>query len=116
LLSYATTKFNSIGGTVGLRGSYDVPMAWGVLTPTARAEYRQAFDGSYQQAMYYTDLGAGVTSTLAQAQATHGTINTSLGFRARTLGGLGGEFEYGTSSGDGKVQSQSLRGTLRMAF
>jgi uncharacterized protein YhjY with autotransporter beta-barrel domain len=116
LLSYATTKFNSIGGTVGLRGSYVVPMAWGVLTPTARAEYRQAFDGSYQQAMYYTDLGAGTASTLAQAQATHGTINTSLGFRARTLGGLGGEFEYGTSSGSGRVQSQTLRGTLRMAF
>ena len=58
LLTFGATNFHSVGGTVGLRGSYDMPMNWGVLTPNARAEYRQTLDGAFQQSMYYTDLGA----------------------------------------------------------
>ena len=58
LLTFAAMKFHSVGGTVGLRGSYDMPMSWGVLTPNARVEYRQTLDGAFQQSMYYTDIGA----------------------------------------------------------
>ena len=57
-----------------------------------------------------------MTSTLTQASATRGTVNTSLGLRARGLGGVSGELEYGTSSGAGKVQSQTVRAALKMAF
>jgi hypothetical protein len=94
-------------------------MGWGVLTPTARLEYRQTLDGAFQQSLYYSDLGAGTSSTLAQIATTQGTINTSLGLRARGLGRLGavtGEFEYGTSGAAGKVQSQTVRAGLKMGF
>ena len=50
-----------------------MPMSWGVLTPTARAEYRQTLDGAFQQSMYYSDIGASMTSTLAQTSTTRGT-------------------------------------------
>ena len=116
LLTFGTMNLHSVGGTIGLRGSYDIPMRWGVLTPTARAEYRQTLDGLFQQAMYYSDLGPGMSSTLAQASATRGTVNTSLGLRARGLRGVSGEVEYSTSSGGGKVQSQTVRAALKMAF
>jgi hypothetical protein len=46
------------------------------------------------------DVGAGSTAS--------GTINTSLGFRVQGLGGISGEFEYGTSGAAGKVQSQTV--------
>ena len=117
LLTYGVTNFHSVGGTAGLRGSYDIPMRWGVLTPTARAEYRQTLDGAFQQSLYYTDLGAGTASTVASAAATRGTVDTSLGLRARSLTGVSGEFEYGTSGGAiGKVQSQTVRAALKVAF
>ena len=48
--------------------------------------------------------------------ATTGTINTSLGVRARSLRGISGELEYGTSSGAGKVQSQTIRAGLKVPF
>jgi uncharacterized protein YhjY with autotransporter beta-barrel domain len=117
LLTYAVTNFYSVGGTAGLRGSYDIPMPWGVLTPNARAEYRQTLDGAFQQSLYYTDLGAGTASAVAQTAATRGAVNTSLGLRARSLAGVSGEFEYGTSGGAiGKVQSQTVRAALKVAF
>ena len=116
LLTFNAMKFNSVGGTVGLRGAYDIPMNWGVLTPTARAEYRQALDGATQQSMYYSDVGASMTSTLAQASSTRGTLSTSLGLRARGSGGVSGEVEYGTSGGAGKVQAQTVRAGLKMTF
>ena len=119
LLTFGNTNFNSVGGTVGLRGSYDVPMKWGVLTPNVRAEFRQTLDGAFQQPLYYTDVGPSMTSTLTQASASRGAINTSLGLRARgagRMGGVSGELEYGTASGDGKVQSQTVRAALKIDF
>jgi uncharacterized protein with beta-barrel porin domain len=119
LLTFGATDFHSLTGAVGVRGSYDMPMRWGVLTPTARAEYRQTLDGAFQQSMYYSDIGASMTSTLAQASTTRGTFNTSLGLRARgsgRMGGVSGEVEYGTASGGGKVQSQTVRAGLKIGF
>jgi outer membrane autotransporter protein len=115
-LSFAAMKFHSLGGTAGLRGSYDIPMSWGVLTPNARVEYRATIDGAFQQSMNFTDIGPSVSSTLVGAGTTTGTINTSLGVRARSLRGISGELEYGTSSGAGKVQSQTIRAGLKVPF
>jgi uncharacterized protein with beta-barrel porin domain len=115
-LTFAAMKFHSFSGTAGLRGSYDIPVRWGVVTPNARIEFRQTLDGAFQQSMNYTDLGPSVTSTLAQASTTSATVNTSLGVRVRNLKGMTGEFEYGTSSGAGKVQSQTIRAGLKVPF
>ncbi len=116
LLTYKSMEFRTLAGTLGLRGSYDIPMGWGTLTPMARVEYRHAFDGSFQQSMYYTDLGPSMTSTLSQASAARGAVTTSLGLRARALNGLSAELEYGTQNASGRAQSQTVRAGLKMAF
>jgi uncharacterized protein YhjY with autotransporter beta-barrel domain len=116
LLTFAAMKFHSVGGTVGLRGSYDMQMGWGVLTPNARVEFRQTLDGAFQQSMNYSDIGPSLTSTLVQAGAARGTVNASLGLRARSHGGMSGELEYGTSADGGKVQSQTIRAGLKVPF
>jgi len=87
-----------------------------VLTPTARAEYRHAFDGSFQQSMYYSDLGPGQNSTLTQAAATRGMVNTNLGLRARSNGGISAELDYGVSGASARLQSQTVRGSLKLPF
>jgi outer membrane autotransporter protein len=114
VLTFDAMGFRSLAGTLGLRGSYDIPVSWGVLTPTARVEYRHALDGAFQQTMYYSDLGPSVSSVLSQGTATRGAVNASLGFRARSLGGMTAELEYGTSAIAGR--SQSLRGSLKLPF
>ena len=117
LLTFAAMKFHSLGGTAGLRGSYDIPMSWGVLTPNARVEYRQTIDGAFQQSMYYTDLGPSMTSTLGAGTTTRGTINTSLGVRARSLARRSAaSSNTAPPSGAGKVQSQTVRAGLKVAF
>ena len=115
LLTYQATEFNSISGAVGVRASYDFPMGWGVLTPMARLEYRRVLDGGFDQSMYYSDLGASVSSTLNQAATTRSQVNTSLGLRARGASGLSTELEYGASKGSGTL-TQSIRAALRLAF
>ncbi len=88
----------------------------GILTPIARAEFRHALDGAFQQSMYYADIGATMTSTLSQASVTRSTVNTSLGLRARGLNGVSAELEYGTQNASGRVQAQTVRAGLKMAF
>ena len=116
LLTYDALKFNALSGAVGLRGSIDIPVSFGVLTPNARVEYRQTSLSAYDQSMYYTDLGAGMGSTLSQPSAAHGVTTGAIGLRARTLGGVGVELEYGVSGGTGSLLTQSIRAAVRMPF
>jgi uncharacterized protein with beta-barrel porin domain len=116
LLTYDTTKFGSVAGTLGLRGTYDMPMSWGVLTPTARVEYRQALDGAFQQSMFYSDLGSSLSSTLNQGAASRGSVNTSVALRGRGANGIASELEYGAQSGSGHLLSQTVRASLKVAF
>jgi uncharacterized protein YhjY with autotransporter beta-barrel domain len=116
LLTYASMKFDAMSGALGLRGSIDIPMSFGVFSPTARFEYKQTSQSAYDQSMYYSDLGAGTGSIFSQLAGVYGMTTGALGFRARTASGLSAELEYGLSQGTGSLQAQSLRGTLRMSF
>ena len=66
--------------------------------------------------MYYSDLGPRMTSTLEAGSGTQGDGQHQPGVRARNRGGMGGELEYGTSNDGGKVQAQTMRAELKMAF
>ena len=116
LLTYDSMKFNAVSGAIGLRGSIDIPMSFGVFSPTARFEYKQTSQSAYDQSMYYSDLGAGTSSTFSQPAGVYGMTTGALGFRARTASGLAAEVEYGVSGGTGSLRMQSLRGTVRMPF
>jgi uncharacterized protein with beta-barrel porin domain len=116
VLTYGGTSFGSTAAVVGLRGSYDVPTHWGVLSPTARVEFRHELDGSFNQGMFYTDLGAGQTFVLNEAAATQNSITGMLGLRARAGNTLSAEFEYGTTAAQNSSLIQTIRASLRLAF
>ena len=116
LLTFQQSKFSATSVTVGLRGSIDVPTAFGVLTPNARIEYRNTWLGAYDQALYYSDLGASLASTISQAGTTQGVTTAALGLRARGQGGLTAEVEYGVSTGAGSLLMQTIRAALRLPF
>ena len=116
LLTYDALKFNATSGAIGLRGSIDIPMSYGTLSPTARFEYKQTSQSAFDQSMYYTDLGAGSSSTFSQPAGVYGTTTGALGLRVRAVGGLAAELEYGISGGTAGLRAQSLRGSLRMPF
>jgi uncharacterized protein with beta-barrel porin domain len=116
LLTFNSMKFNAVSGAVGLRGSIDIPASFGMFTPTARLEYRQTSQSAYDQSMYYSDLGPGVSSTFSQLAGNRGMTMGAIGFRARSPGGLGVEVEYGVTEGTGSLHTQSLRAAVKMAF
>ena len=66
--------------------------------------------------MYYSGLGPGISSTLSQLAASSGATTAAVGFRARSIGGLSTEVEYGVTSGNGGLLSQTISGRLRLAF
>lgn len=116
LLTYDAMKFTALSGTVGLRGAIDIPMSFGILTPNARVEYRQTSQSSFDQSVYYTDLGSGSSSTFGQAIGVRNLTTGSLDSRARSPGGLGVELEYSMSIGTDSYQSQTIRGAVRVPF
>jgi len=116
LLSYNKMSFNATSGSVGLRGSIDIPTDFGMLTPNARLEYRQTMQTAYDQSLYYTDLGSGSASTFSTPAGTYGSTTGTLGVRLRASGGLSVELEYGLTRGTNALQAQSLRAALRVPF
>lgn len=88
LLSYDQIKFNALSGVVGLRGSIDIPMEFGTLTPNARVEYRQTRTSAYVQAMHYSDLGPALCSTFSQREGTQGMVTGAISIRLAPQTGL----------------------------
>ena len=107
--------FNATAGAVGLRGSIDVPTDFGMLTPTARVEYRASSQNTYSQSMFYGDLPA-QTFIFTQPAATYGMTTGTLGLRLRSLAGTQAELEYGLSYGSNELQMQTWRARLRVPF
>ena len=116
LLTFEAMKVNAVSGAVGLRGSIDIPVSFGTLTPTARVEYRQTGQDVYNQAMYYSDLGPALASTLSQPSASNHITSGAVGLRATAPGGLTAELEYGISSGSAALLMQTIRAALRLPF
>jgi uncharacterized protein YhjY with autotransporter beta-barrel domain len=116
LLTYDPMKVNAISGAIGLRGSYDISVSFGTLTPIARVEYRQTSQGAYNQPMYYSDLGPSLGSTLSQSSASNRITTGAVGVRAAAPGGMTAELEYGVSGGTGSFIAQTIRAALRLPF
>jgi len=116
LLNYDTMHFSALSGSVGLRGSYDIQTPYGIVTPYGRIEYRATSQSSYDETMYYLDLGPDLTSTLSQPAGSFGATTGALGLRVRTIGGLSAELEYGVTGGGNDLMAQTIRGQLRLPF
>ena len=116
LLTFQQMKFNAVSGAIGLRGSIDIPVSFGVLTPMARVEYRQTSQSAFDQSMYYSDLGSSLSSTFSQGAGSHGATTGAVGFRVRAPGGMSVETEYSVTAGSGSSLAQTIRAALRLAF
>ena len=76
LLSFAATKFHSLAARSACAAPTTSRCGGACGRPNARVEFRQTLDGAFDQSLYYSDLGASVTSTLAQASATRAGRST----------------------------------------
>jgi len=115
-LTYADTKFDTRTMSLGLRGSYDIAADWGMIAPNVRVEYKRAFDSRFAQSMFYNDIGSIATYDFVQAAAARNTLSGTLGIRVRTRSAVTFDAEYGVSIGSNSLQSQILRGTLRVPY
>ena len=102
---------------LGLRGQYD--FAFGrqaMISPTLRFEYRHGISGNGQQLTAYA---ADPTTNYAVSlpTANNDSVTTGLGLKAKGESDVTGEIELllGRSL-SGSVQSQGLRGNVRVGF
>ena len=115
-LTFAAVDFTSTAAVLGLRGSYDFAMPWGVISPMARIEYKYALDRSFNQFMWYNDLGPGTTYALVQGAAARSLLNASIGLRAGIGSAASIDLEYGATTSGNTNPAQMFRGALRLAF
>jgi uncharacterized protein YhjY with autotransporter beta-barrel domain len=115
-LTFGAVNFTSTAAVLGLRGSYDFATQWGVIAPMARIEYKYALDGSFNQFMWYNDLGPGTTYALVQGTAARSLLSGSIGLRASIGTAASIDLEYGTTALGNTNPVQTLRGALRLAF
>jgi len=114
-LTFDAASFSTFGTAFGVRTFYDVVTAWGAVTPSLRIEYRHAWEGGFNQSMFYSDLPS-VTYGLSQAATSRNLFTGAIGMRTRSGGALAVDFEYGVTAATPSLVTQSLRSTLRYAF
>jgi len=115
ILSFQRARMTSYSGVAGLRSQYDIAMSWGTLSPTLRVEYRHMFGGNLTQVMSYAD-DPSTTYSLLQQGTARDTIMGTIGLKARNKAGVSGGVEYMLTSSQHGIQSQGLRGSLRVPF
>lgn len=114
-LSYARTRSNSLDAAAGLRLGYDIPMGWGVLTPTLRLQYQRMFAGTMMQAMSYS-VDPATLFTLEDSTPSRWRVDGAAGFMLKGDNGLQGGLEATTSAGGGGRRGIGMRANVRAAF
>ncbi|WP_198031899.1 Ig-like domain repeat protein [Bradyrhizobium sp. Ec3.3] len=116
-LTYDSMNTTSVASVIGGRLAYPMLQSWGVLTPTARAEWRHAFDGGYAQTLNYVDLvGLASGYTLSGTSTSRDTLTGGLGLRAGVGGALSLDLEYLLTSSVSGIESQRVRGAVKYGF
>lgn len=94
-LTFAKSQQKREVAVLGLRAERDYAQSWGILRPKLRAEYRRRFNGSYDQAIAYSDT-PGTLYQLVRASNEADNVALTAGLEALT-GGVSISIEYGTS-------------------
>ena len=115
VLSYASASVSSQGLILGFRGQYDMPMSWGMLSPTARVQFRHGMSGNVTQSMNYT-ADTSTSYALSISGTEQNSITSSIGLRAQSTAGTSGQFEYLNNVMMNGRQSNGLRGMLMIPF
>ena len=115
-MAWAGQMVGKRGWKAGLLRAVTALGSWGTLTPTARLEYRHAFDGSYRQTLNYAGQPVGPYYSLNGRASARDVLSASLGLGAMTLTGLAASFEYQVSLSPQRVESQAVRARLSAGF
>lgn len=115
ILGYNDVTVSSQGVILGLRGQYDVLMAWGTLSPTGQVQYRHSFTGNFTQKVYY-DADASTTYDVSLAGYDQDTVMTAIGLKAASSNGLTGQIEYLHFTSMNGDQANGVKGILFVLF
>ena len=114
-LSYASASMQEVSGVLGIRGSYDIGMSWGVLSPTVRLEYAHAFNTSLTQVLTYADTPA-TNYSFPVAGLGQNTGTATVGLVACYPNGVTANLEFQYSDAGAEGHAQGLRGALNIPF
>jgi outer membrane autotransporter protein len=114
-LGYDSMYIKTSGVVAGVRGQYDLPMAWGTLSPTGRLQYRHAFGSSVTQTIYYDSTPA-TTYSYTDSEYDTDLLTTSLGLKATGPTGISGLIEYSNYTSLNGDQANGLRGMVIVPF
>lgn len=114
-LGYDSMYIKTSGVVAGVRGQYDLPMAWGTLSPTGRLQYRHAFGSSVTQTIYY-DATPATTYSYTDSEYDTDLLTTSLGLKATGPTGISGLIEYLNYTSLNGNQANGLRGMVIVPF
>ena len=114
-LSFDKMTLQSYSFIFGLRGQYDYPVSWGVLSPTGRVEYRKSLSPASVQSLSYAN-GTPGSYQLTQSGAANWSLTTTVGIRASLHQGVNGSLELSNSSDMSTLHTYGLKGEIVWPF
>ncbi len=106
-LRYGRQNVGLLTSFVGLRGAYDVPLSWGVVTPRVRLEYGHDFAGASSLGLGYADQ-TGFSHRLVTTPTGRDSLNLGLGTDVQVGDNWAVGIDYRTSFGQTHVQQHSF--------
>ena len=114
-LAFGKANFGSTDASVGAQIGYDMPMGWGVLTPTARLQYQRMFTSALNQSMTY-QIDPTPVYTMPVTGSASWMIQGTLGLQASFADGMSAGVEGTNSMGEFGLKGIGLRGNVRYRF
>ncbi|MGX5773722.1 IPT/TIG domain-containing protein [Methylorubrum zatmanii] len=106
-LRYGLQTVSTLTSFLGLRGAYDVPLSWGVVTPRLRVEYGHDFAGASSLGLGYADQ-TGLGDRLVTTPTGRDYLNLGLGSDVQIGDAWTVGLDYRTAFGQIKMQSHAF--------
>ena len=95
-LTFGAQSVSTYTGVLGLRGKYDIPTQYALVSPRFRVEYNHAFQNGGLAALAYADWIGGPTFFVPATATTSDFATLGLGVDAKFLSGMFVSFDYQT--------------------
>ena len=112
-LNYQAANYKTENVTIGVKGSYDIEMPWGMITPTFRFGMQTALNTDATQIVAYSD-DLTTTYTLTQTFMPQRIYLGGLGFTVTTKKSFRTQFEYIYSASGSSYSSNRFQYSLKM--
>ncbi|MHB8744800.1 MAG: autotransporter domain-containing protein [Sulfuricaulis sp.] len=116
-LSYDGTDVNSRSAAVGVVSSYDIQLASGTLTPSAKAQYMHTYNHNINQGMFYSDIGpSGGYYLLSMSTMPQNMESLGAGIAYKRRNGLSTGLTYTETEGSSSYRSHAIKAEVRVGF